>query len=99
MDEEDHMKFVLIGTHAPEWIARNEERGRRALDTTRKLGITVDVSYYTQGAYDFVTIIDAPDAETASAFSLWYARQGFGRVQTMRAYAAAEMQAIEAKLD
>jgi uncharacterized protein with GYD domain len=92
------MKFVLIGTHAPEWIARNEERGRRALEMTRRLGITVELSYYTQGAYDFVTIIDAPDADTASAFALWYASQGFGRVQTLRGYTAAEMQAIEAKI-
>lgn len=91
------MRFVLIGNHAPAWIARAAERGARAHAMCQRLGIAVEASYYTQGQYDFVTVIDAPDAETASAFSLWYAEQGFGRVQTMRAYTGGEVDALVAR--
>ena len=82
------MKFVLIGTHAPEWIGQTEERGRRAFAKCQALGITVVGNYFTQGQFDFVTVIEAPSPETASAFSIWYMTQGFGRVQTLLAYDA-----------
>jgi uncharacterized protein with GYD domain len=93
------MKFVLIGTHRPEWIARGEERGAKAYAMIEKLKMKVECSYYTQGQFDFVTIVEAPDAETASMFSLWYAQQGFGSVQTMRAFSGAEMSALVSKME
>jgi len=82
------MKFVLIGTHSPEWIGQTEERGRRAFEKCQALGIAVLANYFTQGQFDFVTIIEAPSPETASAFSIWYMKQGFGRVETLLAYDA-----------
>lgn len=88
------MKFVLIGTHAPEWIGRTEERGRRAFAKCKALGIAVLGNYFTQGQFDFVTIIDAPSPEAASAFSIWYMKEGFGRVQTLLAYDAESFGAV-----
>ena len=82
------MKFILIGTHAPEWVGRTQERGQRAHAKCQALGITVVGNYFTQGQFDFVTIIEAPTPESASAFSIWYMTQGFGRVQTLLAYEA-----------
>jgi len=83
------MKFILIGTHSPDWIGRTEERGERAFAKCKALGLTVLGNYFTQGQFDFVTIIEAPAPEAASAFSIWYMQQGFGRVQTLLAYDAA----------
>lgn len=88
------MKFILIGTHAPEWVGRSRERTPRAVEKTRDLGITVLANYFTQGQYDFVTVLDCPDAASASAFSIWYMEQGYGRVQTMLAYDVQEFQAV-----
>ena len=82
------MKFVLIGTHSPEWIDKMQERGRHAFAKCQALGIAVLGNYFTQGQFDFVTIIEAPAPEIASAFSIWYMKQGFGRVQTLLAYDA-----------
>jgi uncharacterized protein with GYD domain len=82
------MKFVLIGTHSPEWIGRTQERGHRAFAKCQALGISVIGNYFTQGQFDFVTVIEAPTPEDASAFSIWYMKQGFGRVQTLLAYDA-----------
>jgi uncharacterized protein with GYD domain len=82
------MKFVLIGTHSAEWIDRTQERGQRAFAKCKALGISVLANYFTQGQFDFVTVIESPSAESASAFSIWYMKQGFGRVQTLLAYDA-----------
>ena len=40
--------------------------------------------HYTQGPYDFVDVVDVPNAEALLAFSVWYSAQGLGRIQSMR---------------
>ncbi len=52
----------------------------------RKSGFSRIGAYYTQGACDFVTIVDVKDVEAVLGFSLWYAAQGFGRIQTLPAF-------------
>ena len=54
--------------------------------------------YYTQGAYDQVAIVEAPDDETATAFLLATGMQGNVRTETMRAFSPEEMQRILQKL-
>lgn len=94
------MKFVLIGTHSPEWMgSKAPERSAMAFEKVKALGLEVKVNYFTQGQFDFVTIVDAPDPESASAFSLWYMQQGFGRIQTMRAYDSDEFSRISNKIN
>jgi uncharacterized protein with GYD domain len=44
--------------------------------------------HYTQGYYDFVDIVDAPNPEAMLAFSVWYASQHLGRIQSMPAFDA-----------
>lgn len=88
------MKFILIGTHAPAWVGRSRERTPLAIAKCRDLGIAVLGNYFTQGQFDFVTILEAPDPASASAFSIWYMEQGYGRVQTLLAYDAQEFGAV-----
>jgi uncharacterized protein with GYD domain len=57
-------------------------------------GVTVKELIWTQGAYDIVSVIEAPDDETASALALSLAKLGNVRGQTLRGFAAAEMQKI-----
>jgi uncharacterized protein with GYD domain len=56
---------------------------------------TVKEIIWTQGAHDIVTIVDAPDGETASIINLSAAKLGNIRGQTMRA----EMEKILAKVE
>jgi len=60
----------------------------------KKLGVTVKEILWTQGAYDIVTIIEAPDDAAASAVMLSVSKLGNLRGQTLRAFNAAEMQKI-----
>ena len=80
------MKYVLLGTLGPEWASKQTERIAKARAKLEKLGIKLESIHYTQGPYDFVDIVDAPNPEAMLAFSVWYATQGLGRIQNMPAF-------------
>ncbi len=92
------MKYVLLGSLSAEWATRQKDRFSSAKAKLDDLGITLECVCYTQGTYDFVDIIDAPDATAALAFSVWYAKQGYGRVVTMPAFSDADMDAAVARI-
>ena len=92
------MKYVLLGNLSGEWAAKQSERVSSVRGKLSDLGITIDSIYYTQGVYDFVTTVDAPDAEAMLAFSIWYARQGYGKIATLPAFDEATMEAAVAKV-
>ena len=82
------MKYVLLGSLSPEWASKQSERIGKAKAKLDALGIKIESIHYTQGYYDFVDIVDVPNPEAMLAFSVWYATQGLGRVQSMPAFDA-----------
>ncbi len=64
----------------------------------KKCGATVKDLYWTQGQYDAVTIIEAPDDMTATALALSVGALGNIRTQTLRAFSAADMKGIIGKM-
>lgn len=82
------MKYVLLGSLSPEWASKQSERVDKAKIKLDSLGIKIESVYYTQGYYDFVDIVDAPNPGAMLAFSVWYATQGLGKVQSMPAFDA-----------
>jgi uncharacterized protein with GYD domain len=82
------MKYVLLGNLNPEWANKQSDRVGKAKAKLDKLGIKIESIHYTQGYYDFVDIVDAPNQEAMLAFSVWYATQGLGRIQSMPAFDA-----------
>src|SRR3546814_8804180 len=91
--EDRIMRFVLLGNLSADWATRQSERTSSAKKKLKELGMTLESVNYTQGAYDFVDIVEAPDAEAMLAFSVWYAKQGFGRICTMPAFDEAALEA------
>jgi uncharacterized protein with GYD domain len=87
------MKYVLLGTLSPEWAGKQSERTSKARAKLDKLGIKLESVHYTQGPYDFVDIVDAPNPQAMLAFSVWYANQGLGRIQTMPAFDSTSFEA------
>ncbi|MEM7224186.1 MAG: GYD domain-containing protein [Pseudomonadota bacterium] len=85
------MKFVFLGTLAPDQIDRPRERTAACKKKAAELGMTFEVIYYTQGVHDFVSIVDASDTYVVLGFSLWYAKQGYGRISTLPAFDEAAM--------
>ena len=87
------MKYVLLGTLSPEWATKQAERVGKARGKLDKLGITLESVHYTQGQFDFVDLVDAPNPEAMLAFSVWYAAQGLGRLQSLPAFDAQRFEA------
>jgi uncharacterized protein with GYD domain len=88
------MKYILLGTLSPDWAGKHADRVAKARGKLDKLGIKLESIHYTQGVYDFVDLVDAPNPEAMVAFSVWYAGQGLGRIQTMPAFDAASFEAV-----
>jgi uncharacterized protein with GYD domain len=64
----------------------------------KKLGAKVKEIYWTLGDHDGLLVLDAPDDETATAVMLQLGAKGNVHTSTCRAYSAAEMERILAKL-
>ncbi len=77
--------------------AGTTDRAKAATEAIEKMGGTLGHLYWTLGDYDVVAILEFPDDETATAFSLKLAAQGNVRTTTLRAFDQAEMEKIIAK--
>lgn len=74
----------------------NRAEGFKAL--AAEMGATVKEMYWTQGPFDGLIILEAPDDETAAASMLRLGAFGNVTTQTARAFNASQMQAIIDKL-
>ena len=93
--------FITLVNFTDQGIKNIKESPKRAKafqDLAKKSGCTVKELYWTQGQYDLVTIVDAPDEQTVSALMLSVAGLGNIRGQTLRAFSAAEFGAIIKKM-
>jgi uncharacterized protein with GYD domain len=79
-------------------IADTVKRADAFKKLAKKLGATVKDLVWTQGKYDIVAIIEAPDEATVSALFLSVAKLGNIRSQTLHAFTAAEMEKVLEKV-
>jgi uncharacterized protein with GYD domain len=89
------LKWTEQGVKSAKDTVARSEQGRAAIE---KAGGRVIGTWWTQGAYDAVLILELPDDETVSAVAIGLGVQGLVRTETMRAYTAEEMQRIIQKL-
>jgi uncharacterized protein with GYD domain len=80
-------------------IKNSAERADAVKELAAKFGATMTQLYWTMGQYDLIATIDAPDDESATAFSLATASGGNVRVQTLRAFSRTELAGITRRLD
>ena len=74
------------------------KRSEAATAEAEKMGVKIINIFWTMGAYDVVVLLDAPNDETVSAFSLKMGSLGNVKSQTMRAFRVEEMESILAKI-
>ncbi len=79
-------------------IRQTTERAKGLVKAADNLGIKIKDIYWTMGPFDAVFTAEAPDDETMTAFAMSMASLGNIRTQTLRAFSAAEMNRIVAKL-
>ncbi len=74
------------------------DRSDRIQEIAQKHGARFEQIYWTVGPYDIVTIIDAPDDESATALLLEAGSWGNIRTTTLRAYDREQMSGIIQRL-
>jgi uncharacterized protein with GYD domain len=79
---------------AKETVQRRDQANALA----EKYGARIEQVYWTVGPYDLVTIIEAPDDESATAMLLELGSAGNLRTTTLRAYGREEMSGIIQRL-
>ena len=75
---------------------RRESRAFKRIPETFRA--TVKELFWTQGRYDIVTIVEAPDEISATALNLSISALGNVRTESSRAFSAAEMMTIVNKM-
>ena len=64
----------------------------------KTFGVTVKDIFWTQGRYDIVIVVEAPDELSATALNLSLSALGNIRTESLRAFSSAEMMNIVAKM-
>jgi uncharacterized protein with GYD domain len=89
--------FVTLANFTHQGIQNIKDTSKRAeafKTLAKQMGCTVKELLWTQGQYDIVTIIDAPDEASATALMMSLGKLGNVRTQTLRAFSAAELAPI-----
>ena len=64
----------------------------------KTFGVTVKDIFWTQGRYDIVTIVEAPDESAAMSLNLSLGALGNVRTESLRAFSAADMATVVGKM-
>lgn len=90
-----NIKFTQQGIKG---IDETTKRAAALKVSAKKMGVKVTDVYWTLGEYDGVLIFEAGDDETATAFLLHIGSMGNVHTTTVRAFTAAEMDKVLAKV-
>ena len=93
--------YIALGRYTQQGIQNIKEgpaRTSAAKKNVQALGGEFKAFYIVMGQYDFVTIIDVPDDETAAKFALATAAEGNVRIETLRAFTEDEYREIAGSL-
>jgi uncharacterized protein with GYD domain len=93
--------YIVLGTFTDQGIRNARDIPKRAdavTEMARKTGATMKEIFYTLGAYDFVSIFEAPDDQSMTALGLSIGALGNVRTQTLRGFSVAELKTILGKL-
>ena len=79
-------------------VKDSTKRADAVKKAAKKFGANMTQIYWTLGNYVLVTIIEAPDDMSATAFALAIGAAGNVRTQTLRAFSKEEMDGILGKM-
>ena len=93
--------YVVLATFTDQGIKNAKDSPKRAeafKQMAQTFGVTVKDIFWTQGRYDIVTVVEAPDELSATALNLSLSALGNIRTELLRAFSSAEMMKIVAKM-
>ena len=93
--------YIVLATFTDQGIKNAKDSPKRAeafRQMAKTFGVTVKDIFWTQGRYDIVTVIEAPDEFSATALNLSLSALGNIRIESLRAFSAADMATIVGKM-
>jgi uncharacterized protein with GYD domain len=93
--------YIALSTFTDQGIHHVKDTTKRteaAQQMGKKMGVNMTQIFWTLGQYDLVSIIEAPNDESAAAFGLAIGAGGNVRTETMRAFTQEDMAGIIAKM-
>ena len=93
--------YVVLYNFTDEGLKNAKDTVKRARENraeNERRGFRIHGLYWTQGQYDLVAIVEAPDERSMMAGLLNVAGAGNVRSQTLRAFSEAEMEAVVADI-
>ena len=93
--------YVVLAKFTDQGIRNAKESPKRAeafRQLAKTLGVIVKDIFWTQGRYDIVTIVEAPDESSAMSLNLSLGALGNVRTESLRAFSADEMATIVSKM-
>jgi len=95
------LNYVVLASFTDQGLKSIKDTTKRAdaaKEFAGKFGVKMNEIYWTQGQYDIVTLCQANDEASISAFGLALSSQGNVKFQTLRAFTRDEMNGILSKL-
>ena len=93
--------YVMLTKFTDQGIRNVKDSPKRAeafKQMAATFGATVKELFWTQGQYDIITVVEAPDEISATALNLSIGALGNVRTESLRAFSAAEMMTIVNKM-
>jgi uncharacterized protein with GYD domain len=89
--------FIVLGTFTNEGrrqIASSPDRLDVGRNVLARVGGSLKAFYLTMGEYDFISVLEAPDAELVATYVLGMSATGHVRTVTLQAFPEAEYRKI-----
>jgi uncharacterized protein with GYD domain len=93
--------YVVLAKFTDQGVKNAKESPKRAeafKQMAKTFGVTVKDIFWTQGRYDIVTVVEAPDELSVTALNLSLSALGNIRTESLRAFSAEDMTKIVAKM-
>ena len=93
--------YVVLVNFTDQGVRNVKDTVKRAeafKQSAKPLGATVKEIFWTQGRFDLVSIVEAPDELSALALNLGLSALGNVRTESLRAFSAAEITTVLGKM-
>jgi uncharacterized protein with GYD domain len=80
-----YIMLTTLTSEGAHTVHANPDRLNAVNDEVASFGCTVVAQYAVLGAYDFVTVVEAPDNETIAHLSVDLGSRGTAKIQTLPA--------------
>jgi uncharacterized protein with GYD domain len=93
--------YVVLARFTDQGVKNAKDSPKRAeafKQMAETFGVTVKDIFWTQGRYDIVIVIEAPDELSATALNLSLSALGNIRTESLRAFSSTDMLKIVAKM-